>query len=131
MNLDSLPSQLRRVKTTRGLMSLWRKTARGIYTPDILQGLPPFAEKLARSFWDVEPSDVIQAIRDGDCPFFVAFLLRLDLIEQAMVDDGRPLKERLGITNARWMIEGFRAAAEQQLVELGGRWPFSAEREPS
>lgn len=102
--------------------------ARDIYSPETLGDLPPFAEKLAKTLWDVDCTNVIHAITIGDCAFFVAFQIRLEQIENAAIDAGRPYEDRASITHAKYVMEGFREAAEANLRRFGGVWPPNAPR---
>ena len=112
MSYDDLPKSLSRFSGRKGLMSMWAKMARDIYSPETLADLPPFTEKLGKTFWDIDPGDVVHAIDIGDCAFFVAFQIRLEQIEHAAIDAGKSYVDRAHITQAKHVVEGFREAAE-------------------
>lgn len=107
-------------------METWREIARVIYSPQTLHRLPPFATKIAGTFWDVDPHLVVRAAQHGDPAFFVAYQLRLDQLDCAAVALGRSLAERSPIIRAKWILDGFRQAAEEALIKNGGTWPPSA-----
>lgn len=125
MNWDQLPKALSRARSRDGLTSIWTNMAREVYSPDTLADLPRFAEKLGKTFWDVDCTEVIHAITIGDCAFFVAFQIRLEQIEAAAIEAGRPYADRATITHAKYVLEGFREAAESYLNRFGGSWPPS------
>lgn len=120
------PDPLRHRRSTYGLTGIWRDIQRKITQPRVLFGLPKFAQHIAATFWDAEPHMVTGAVARGDCAFFVAVLLRLDQLDCAMIAQGRTLAERAPIIRARWLVDGFRQAAEENLVRLGGTWPPTA-----
>lgn len=122
-HLDNLPPALARAKSDFGLRGIWRDITKKIYSPRIIKGLPPFAERMAWMFWETDPDEAIRAIRQGDPAFFVSFLLRLDQIDCACVEAERTVAERAPIIRAKWIIDGFRQAAEQRLIAKGGKWP--------
>lgn len=124
--LQHLPGALARQHTEEALITLWRKIARTVYSPRVLRGLPPFATKIAKAFWDVDGSEAVRALQNGDPAFFVSFQLRLDQIDCASVALQRSLAERAPIIRSKWILDGFRQAAEEALVENGGTWPPSA-----
>lgn len=121
-----LARPLRHRQSRKGVTAAWEKIARTVYSPRILQGLPAFATPLARSFWGVEALQVIQAIKNGDVAFFVAYQIRLDQLDCAMVAIGRTIADRAPLTRIKYLLEGFRQTAETQLVKKGGVWPPSA-----
>jgi hypothetical protein len=125
-----LPGSIRHVQSRDGLKGEWRKISRVIYSPRILGGLPVYTRRLARVFIDTDPSDVVSAIH-GDPAFFVAFQMRLDQIDCAMVAAGRTLAERAPLVRSKWILDGFRDAAIEALVRKGGVWPPSAGDAPA
>ena len=127
---DRLPRQLRRIKSRDGFIGLWRRMAQTIYSPRIMEGLPPHAEKVAKRFWMVDPGDVVTAANDGDVALFIAFLLRVDQIDAAMRKAGRSYAERSPLIRCRYIIDGFMQAAIERLREKGGEWPLSAPDSP-
>lgn len=118
-----MPAALARAKSAEGLCAIWRDITKKIYSPRILKGLPPFAERIAFQFWETGPDPAVQAVRWGDPAFFVAFQLRLDQIDCAAIEAGRTLAERAPIIRAKWILDGFRQAAVARLEDKGGRWP--------
>lgn len=130
MNIE-LPKALSRARSRDGVVSLWKAMAREIYCPEVLADLPAFAEKLAKVFWDVTASDIIHAITIGDCAFFVAFQIRLEQIENASIECGKPYESRVAITRAKYLVDGFRQAAETYLDRYGGKWPPMEISEPA
>jgi len=115
---------LSRIKTPHGIEQLWRDLASKIYSPRVLQGLPSYIGKIAFVFWDEDPTTIPSAIRNGDVATFIAFLIRLDQIERAMIDVGRDsLAERAPVIYARQVVDGMREAAEARLLKKGGVWP--------
>jgi hypothetical protein len=128
--IENLPPALKRWKTTQGFISMWRKTVSVIYSPRVLSGLPPFAEKAAKTFWEVDPGDAVRALRNGDVAFFIACLVRVDQIDTAMVRAGRTIADRSPLIRCRMMLDGFLQASVERLKELGGEWPLSASGEP-
>jgi len=124
--LEKLPPQLRRIRSYKGFASLWRKTARVVYSPRVMEGLPKFTEKIASSFWEVDADDAVKAINHGDVAFFVAFLIRVDQIDNEMSKIGRSYIERSPLIRCRYIIDGFMQAAIERLRQQGGAWPLSA-----
>lgn len=121
--LGQLPRALRHRQSINGLQGIWRKIQRTITSPRVLAALPPFVNGLAKTFWDLTPSDATTALARGDCAFFVAFQMRLDQIDCAMVNAGLGTGDRAPVTRAKWLVEGFRMAAEKNLRAKGGQWP--------
>lgn len=114
---------IRHLQTREGLAKAWTKLARDLYTPRVCKDMPPFVEKLAKAFWTVDPSSVVSAITNGDPAFFVAFQLRLDQIDCALVKAGRGIAERSPVVRAKFVVDGFRRTATDVLIENGGEWP--------
>lgn len=114
---------LRHRSSRRGIVSVWRGMAQSIYSARVLNGLPRYAAHLAKQFWSVDGNHVIEAIRIGDVAFFVCFALRLDQIECAMLDKGWSDAERAPLVHAKFVIDGFRQAAQERLELQGGKWP--------
>jgi len=124
------PRALRHYKSFAAFSSSWQKIQRTIAAPRVLAGLPPFVRRLAEVFWETAPHDAEMAVRRGDCAFFVAFQLRLDQIDCAMVNAGLGLGDRAPVTRAKWLMEGFRLAAEDRLIKRGGHWPPTVDEPP-
>jgi hypothetical protein len=120
-------------KSQFGILATWKEIQKVIYSPRILRPLPPFAKRIAKAFWDVEPVQVTHAIAHGDPAFFVAFQIRLTQIDCAMIDAGMTIADRAPVVRSHYLLEGFRQAAENNLVKNGGVWPPStkASREAS
>ena len=127
--LPAFPGAIRHIRSRDGLKSVWRKIASILYSPRILAGLPRFANQTAKTFWDTDPSEVVSAIH-GDPAFFVAFQLRLDQIDCAMIDAGRSLAERAPVIRSKWILDGFQQAAIEALLKKGGTWPPTVAAEP-
>lgn len=125
--MRQLPRPLRHRRSRRGVIASWEKIRKTVYSPRILEGLPPFAESIGRTFFDVDPLRVIRSIKTGDVAFFVACQIRLDQLDCAMVDAGRTIADRAPLTRSKYLLEGFRQAAENQLVKRGGTWPPSTD----
>lgn len=125
---EKLPPQLRKVRGYRGFAGLWRRTARVVYSPRVMEGLPGFTEKIASSFWEVDADDAVKAINHGDVAFFVAFLIRVDQIDSEMAKLGRSYVERSPLIRCRYIIDGFMQAAIERLREEGGSWPLSGDQ---
>lgn len=128
--LPPLRGSIRHIRSRDGLKTTWRKIARTIYSPRILGGLPPYTGRIASTFGDTDVADVITAIQ-GDPAFFVAFLLRLDQIDCAMVKAGHSLAERAPVIRSKWILDGFRQSAVDTLLRQGGTWPPSVGDEPA
>jgi len=121
--VKSLPDPLRHRASREGVVGLWKEMARVLYSPRVLSGLPPFAEVLAKTFWEVEVSDVIDAMMNGDPAFFVAFQIKLDQIDVALVDAGNSIAQRAPVVRCKYTVDGFRLAAVENLERFGGKWP--------
>lgn len=126
-DLPNAPRALRQYKTYMGLHGAWQKIQRTIATPHVLAGLPSFVDKLAEVFWSTSSDDAMKAVLRGDCAFFVAFQMRLDQIDCAMVEGALGVGDRAPVIRAKWIMEGFRLAAEDRLKKRGGRWPPTVE----
>jgi len=122
--LKKLSAPLRHRESRDGVISLWQKVASVVYSPRILQGLPAFAETTAKTFWDQDPSKVIDAICDGDPALFIAYQIRLDQLDIAMLDIGRTIADRAPLIRARYILDGFRESAQSTFEKRGGRWPL-------
>lgn len=116
---------IRHLQSREGLAKAWSDIAREIYSPRVCAEMPPFVEKVAKSFWTVDPSTVVSAITNGDPAFFAAFQLRLDQIDCALVKEGRGIAERAPVIRAKFVLDGFCQTAIDVLVENGGEWPPS------
>lgn len=114
---------IRHLKTRESLAKAWTKLARDIYTPRVCKGTPHFVRQLAETFWRADPSNVISAITKGDPAYFVAFQIRLDQIDNALLACGRGIAERAPVIRARFVIEGLQNSAAKVLAENGGTWP--------
>ena len=127
----NLPDPIKHRISRNGILALWReKIAKRIYAPQTLGGLPPFAEVLAKTFWDVEDDAIIDAMMDGDPAFFVAFQIRLDQIDVALVEQGASIAQRAPVIRFKYILDGFRQAAAENLVRRGGKWPLSVPDAP-
>jgi len=122
-DFSNVPRALRPASDARSFVTTWNKIRKVIYSTRILQDLPPFAEKLGRAIWDIEGARAAQAVRDGDVAFFLACQMRLDQMDCAMVNAGRTIADRAPLTRSKFIVDGFREAAETQLKKLGGAWP--------
>jgi len=121
-----LPPQLRRAKSGNAIASVWRGIRDNMYsgaTTIPYAKLPPFASKLAHMFWEVTEDEVLDAITRGDPAWFVAWLLRIDQIDTAMIAAGFGPADRTSLMTCRYTVDGFRQAAEDRLRKLGGTWP--------
>jgi len=129
--LKQLPDPLRHRRSREGISSVWRQMARAIYSPRVLGDLPPFAAKLARTFWDVDPSQCIDALLNGDPAFFVAYQLRLDQIDCALLAADHGVASRAPVIRAKWILDGFKQGAVEALQKNGGTWPPVVSDEPA
>jgi hypothetical protein len=121
--LKSLPAPLRHRQTREGLAEVWRRMAADVHSARVCQGMPRFVAALAETFWAVDPLQCPSAITSGDPAFFVAYLLRLDQIDCALLSEGRTLIERMPVIRARYVVQGFLDAAAESLRSRGGAWP--------
>jgi hypothetical protein len=96
-----------------------------IYSPQVLGLLPAFAEVLAKTFWEVDHQDIIDAMMDGDPAFFIAFQVRLDQIDVALVDAKAGIAARAPVIRCKYILDGFRQAASENLIRQGGKWPIN------
>lgn len=111
--------------TRRSFLHMWRKMAERLYSPQVLGPLPPFAQVLAKTFWDADDDQIIDAMMDGDPAFFVAFQLRLDQIDVALVEANAGIAARSPVIRCKYILDGFRQAASDNLVRQGGKWPMA------
>lgn len=103
----------------------WRDIQLFVNSPRMLAGLPPFAAKIARRFYDVESSDIAAAVNQGDVALFVALLIRLDQLHIAAVAANRSIAEIAPIVRCKGTLEGYMARSAERLKESGGSWPLS------
>ena len=130
--LRHLPDPLRHRQSRVGIQNVWRQMAKIIYSPRVLGDLPPFAAKIAKSFWDADPSTAVDAILDGDPAFFVAYQLRLDQLDCAIIAAGHGIASRAPVIRSKWILDGFKQAAVETLQKNGGVWPPTvSEPEPA
>lgn len=121
-----LPAQLRRAESGNAIASVWRGIRDRIYSGSSkipYKRLPPFAARLGKMFWDATEDEAMDAILRGDPAWFVAWLIRLDQIDLAMLGAGCTLAERAAVIQCRYTLDGFREAAEVRLRKFGGVWP--------
>jgi hypothetical protein len=126
---NELPAQLRRAESGNAIASVWRGIRDTIYSGGSqvpYKKLPPFAARLGKMFWDCSEDDVLDAILRGDPAWFVAWMIRLDQIDVAMIESGSSLADRAPIIQCRYTLDGFREAAETRLKKFGGSWPPKA-----
>jgi hypothetical protein len=121
--LRKMPDPLRHRQSRAGIENVWRKMTKTIYSPRVLGDLPPFASKVARAFWDADASKVVDAVLNGDPAFFIAFQLRLDQIDCALLAAGHGLASRAPVVRSKWILDGFKQAAIEELERNGGTWP--------
>lgn len=105
----------------------WRQVQVFLNSPRLLSGLPPFAQRVAMRFFDVDVSDILTAIRQGDVALFISMMVRIDQLHAAAVAGGRSLAEIAPIVRCRGTVEGFLASATERLQSLGGKWPLTDE----
>lgn len=91
--------------------------------------LPSFVQKYLRLLFDTSEATALRALISGDVPFFVAWLMRLDQIDVAMIDASYDLADRSALIRFRAAVDGYREVAEKRLKKLGGRWPAVPKRE--
>lgn len=125
--LRELPGALKHRITRQGILSLWKQMAKRLYSPQVLGELPDFAEVLAQSFWAADDDAIIDAMMDGDPAFFVAFQIRLDQIDIALVEQNASIAQRSPVIRCKHILDGFRQAATENLERLGGKWPPSVD----
>lgn len=121
--LKNTARPVRHLRARTGLQTAWRNLATDLYSPRVCKGMPPFVQELAETFWKADPAAVVASIIHGDPAFFVAFQLRLDQIDCAMVEAGRGLAARTPVIRAKYIVDGFLQTAVQVLEEKGGTWP--------
>lgn len=124
--LRELPDPIRHRQSRAGIVAVWQKMAKTIYSPRVLSGLPPFATKIAEAFWDADPAQVVSAMLSGDPAFFVAFQVRLDQLDCALLAAGHGLASRAPVVRSKWILDGFKQAAIEELQRNGGAWPPEA-----
>jgi hypothetical protein len=115
-----LPSQLSRAKSHGGITAAWRKMQSSVCSPAVLAGMPKAIGFVAMKLHDVEPHMVLEAIRTGDTATFIAVMVRLNQIDTALVAAGKSLAHRSPVIYAKHLVDGFRLAAEERFVSLGG-----------
>lgn len=111
------------INTRQAFVNAWRKLASELYSARVCKGMPPFVERLAKTFWDSDASLAVSAITSGDPAFFVAFKIRLDQIDCALVAHGRGIAERAPVIRAKYTVDGFLSTSVKVLEEMGGEWP--------
>lgn len=116
---------IRHRRSRDGVRGIWRRLQLSLYSPRVLGGLPNYATMVAEAFWETDAGQVLTAMQKGDVAFFIACLVRIDQIDRAAIDAGRTIADRAPLATARWLVEGFRMAAERRLREVGGVWPPS------
>lgn len=120
VNYEKLPKQLGRAKSIEAIYSAWRNMQKSVCSPTVLRGLPRAIEYTAARIYDTEPHMVADAIRQGDSALFIAMLVRLSLIDTALVAAGRSVADRSPVIYAKHLVEGFKKVADDAFVELGG-----------
>lgn len=121
--LAVLPPQLSRRKTTWGLMQSWREVRDAACSPKVLGGLPSYVDNLVSAMWAVEPSHMVDAVRNRDPAFLVGVIIRIELLDQISKENGKSIAERAPLIRAKHVALGFQVMAEKFLREAGGKWP--------
>lgn len=122
----SLPAPISHVSTIEGFMSAWDEMRFLATDKRVLRGLRPFALRLSEAFFDDTADRAVEALRRGDCAFFVAVQIRLDQLHCAVLARGGTLADCAPVIRAKFMATGFLDAAIESLRRKGGRWPPEA-----
>jgi len=117
---DKLPKQLSRARSIEAIHSIWRQMQKSVCSAAVLQGMPRAIEYTASRIYDTEPHMVVEAIRQGDSALFIATLVRLSLIDNALVAANRTLADRAPVIQAKYVVEGFKKVADDAFIEMGG-----------
>jgi hypothetical protein len=105
------------------MQQAWREVRDEACSPRTLSGLPSYVDNLASAMWNVEPSHMIQAVMNRDPAFFVAVIIRIELIHQIAKEHGKTVVERAALLRAKHVAVGFQIMAEKLLREAGATWP--------
>jgi len=106
-----------------GLMQSWREVRDATCSPKSLKGLPSYVDNLVSAMWSVEPSHMVDAVRNRDPAFLVGVIVRIELLDQILRDNGKSIAERAPLLRAKHVASGFQFMAEKFLKEAGAAWP--------
>jgi hypothetical protein len=118
-----LPAPIAHVSSIEGAKSAWIEIRDLAVDTRVTKDLPKFVIDIVQMLYDDDAARAIRAMRKGDCAFFLAWQIRLDQIDHAIVKRGGALRERTPIIRAKYMLQGFLDAAKESLVARGGAWP--------
>ena len=118
-----LPSAIGQASSVEGAKSTWSEIRVLVTDARVTRDLPRFVEHIVKTLYDDGADRAISAVRRGDCAFFLAWQVRLDQIDHAIVKRGGTLPDRAPIIRAKFMVQGFLDAAKESLEARGGAWP--------
>lgn len=121
--LSILPPQLSRRKTAWGLQQSWREARDEMCSPRTLGEMPSYIDNIASAMWNIEPSHMVEAVRNRDPSFFVSILVRIEQLDEAAKDAGKSIADRAALIRGKHIVLGFQRMAERLLREAGGTWP--------
>lgn len=84
--------------------------------------VPAFVRKFAKLLHDQE-KELRRALMHGDMPWFAAWFMRLDMMENALIEINYDTERREPISRARWMLQRLSSLAKHRLEQLNGNWP--------
>lgn len=113
-------------------MLAWKGMREALYIEQKVpyRKLPAFVQKYLRLLFDTSEATALRALISGDVAFFIAWLMRLDQIDVAMMNAAYDLADRAALIRFRAAVDGYRETAEKRLKKLGGSWPPTPKREP-
>lgn len=120
--------EAKKVKTVAASFLLaWKTSKEQLYIEGRVPWgrLPKFVEQYLRLLWDTNEYWALRSMVIGDVSFFIAWLFKIDQIDNAMIDAGMGLADRAPLIRFRAALDGYREVAEKRLKKLGGRWPPS------
>jgi hypothetical protein len=120
-----LPAPIAHASSIEGAKSAWGEIRDLVVRTGVTKDLPKFVVDLVQMFFDEDSNRAIRAMRRGDCAFFLAWQIRVDQIDHAIVNRGGTVHDRTPIIRAKYMLQGFLDAAKENLVARGGAWPPS------
>lgn len=103
----------------------WREICKVVfvnYGPGAHVKIPKFVQRFAKLLFDQE-KELRRALMNGDMPWFSSWLMRLDMMNKALIGIGFDEDKRNAIERTRFMLHRLSTLANHRLTKLGGVWP--------
>jgi len=92
------------------------------FGPETNKRIPKFVQRFAKQMHDTD-RELHRALMNGDMAWFASWNIRLDQMDNGLVQAGFDSEYRMPIERARWFLKRLSLLAIQRLEQLGGEWP--------